>query len=141
MRSFVVAAALCAFLGALVPGTVGAVGLYVVGKEDCDCSPLVARGIYPDTLNKIQEAVAFPQIALALDRVAVELRGMLDQGGGTTTASLSEQPGVSEEVPEIREKEEKRLEKAPAVKKPRTHAKVDKKPKKKKRVTQPPRAM
>jgi hypothetical protein len=142
MRSFVVAAAMCVLLGALLPGTAGAVGLYVVGKEDCDCSPLVARGIYPDTLNKIQEAVAFPQIAVALDRVAVEVRGMLDQGGGTTTASLSEPPGVSEEVPEIKEKEEKKLERVPEVKKPKKHAKVDKtKPKKKKRVTQPPRAM
>lgn len=142
MRSIVVAAVVCVLLVGLVPGSVGAVGLYAVGKEDCNCSPLVARGVIPDTLNKLQEAVAFPQIAMALDNVAVQVKGLLEQSGATATASLSESPGAPEEEPAVKEKEEKKLEKVPEVKKRKTHAKAVKaKPKKKKRVTQPPRAM
>jgi len=143
MRSFVATAVLCVLLGGLVPGAADAVGLYAVGKEDCTCSPLVARGVVPDTLNKIHEAVAFPQIAVALDNVALHVKGLLDQGAGTTTAALSEPTGVSEEAPALKEKEEKKLEKVPAVKKSKPQAKAVKTTpkKKKKRVTQPPRAM
>jgi hypothetical protein len=140
MRSFVVAALVCVLLGGLIPGTAGAVGLYAVGKEDCSCSPLTVRGIVPDTLNKIHEALFFPQVAGMLDRVAMNIKAAADQGNGMTTAALSESPGVSEEAPAP--KEEKQLKKAPAEKKTKPQAKVSKdKPKKKKKVKVPTRAL
>jgi len=142
MRSFVVAALVCVLLGVLIPGTAGAVGLYAVGKEDCSCSPLVARGVVPDTLNKIHEAIFFPQVASALDKVALNLKAFAEQSNEVNTAALSESPGVSEEAPVVKEKEEKKLKKAPAVKKAKPHAKAAKeKAKKKKRVPVPTSTM
>jgi hypothetical protein len=65
---------------ALVPGLVGtacSAGYQVVGKEDCDCSSLVARGVYPDTLNKLHQAVYFPTVISAVDRVAMDLKSVV----------------------------------------------------------------
>lgn len=142
MRSFVVAALVCVLLGGLYPGTAGAVGLYAVGKEDCSCSPLVARGVIPDTLNKIHEALFLPQLAGALDKAALNIKAFSDQENGITTASLSESPAAPEEAPAVKAKEEKKLKKVPAVKKAKPHAKAAKeKAKKKKRVPVPTRTM
>jgi hypothetical protein len=94
MRSFVIAVvAFC--LATAVAGNSFAVGLYVVGKEECDCSPLVAKGIVPDTVNKLSEAFLFPQIAAALDQAGKEVRGML-AGFGPTSAEAAE-PSVTPE--------------------------------------------
>jgi len=143
MRSFLIAAAVCIVLAAGFPAKSDAVGLYAVGKEGCKCSPLVARGIIPDPLNQLSEALAFPQIALALDRLAVGIRDMVSQTEGPAVAALPESSVPEEEVPALKEKEEKE-EKPPAIKKkPMAKAKVKakRKPHKKKRVPAPTRAM
>ncbi len=90
-------------------GNSQAVGLYVVGKEDCDCSPLVARGIVPDTLNKLKEAFVLPQMIQALDWIALEIKGMVANLGPAPSEGLAE-PSAA---PEPTEKEKQELEKAP----------------------------
>lgn len=150
MRSFVIAAAVCVALATVWIGNAQAVGLYVVGKEDCSCSPLTARGIAPDTLNKLHEAFLVSHIAAALDKMAVELKGMFDQFG---KPPVTEASAVPAETPETKEKpavEEKPVkEKKPAIEKKSgkkdkkagiQSAKVDKS-KKKKRVKMPSRVM
>ena len=44
MRYYIVLGLVFAFLAASL-GNANSAGLYVVGKEPCDCSPLIARGI------------------------------------------------------------------------------------------------
>ncbi|MBI4963992.1 MAG: hypothetical protein HY913_12005 [Desulfomonile tiedjei] len=143
MRSFLIAAAVCIVLAASFPGKSDAVGLYAVGKEGCKCSPLVARGIIPDPLNQLSEAFAFSQIAVALDRVAVGIKGMADQLEAPAVAALPDSPTPEEDVPALKEKEEKEAKPA-AVKKKTTKtakAKAKKKVYKKKRVPVPTRAL
>ena len=142
MRSFLIAVAVCIVLVASFPGMADAVGLYTVGKEECNCSPLVARGIKPDVLNKLGEAFAFPEIALALDRLALAVRGSLSQFEAPEPAAVEEPATPEEEAPAVKEKEKE--EKPAAVKKkPMVKAKAATKKKvyKKKRVPQPTRAM
>lgn len=119
MRYVVVAGAI-----ALVVAVVGvqyswAVGFDVVGKEKCECGPLVSRGIIPDTLNKLKEALLLDKLAALLDWAAADTGALIAQVG----------PSGQEEVPET-VKEEK---KAPS--------KPSKKRVKKRRVKIPPRAM
>ena len=138
MRSFLIAAAVCIVLAAGFPVKSAAVGLYAVGKEECKCSPLVARGIIPDPLNQLSEVLLFSQIALALDRLAIGIRDVVGQNEGPALAAVPESPMPEEEVPALKEKEEK----PPAVKKkPVAKAKAKKKPRKKPRVPQPTRAL
>jgi hypothetical protein len=149
MRSFVIAvAAIC--LATALMGNAFAVGLYVVGKEECDCSPLVAQGIVPDTLNKLKEAFLFPQIAAVLDRVGQEVRAVLS-GFGPTSAQAAEPPTVTEQtdgkekaaVEKPPAKEEKpAVEKPAKSKKPTAKLKgIEKKKKKEKKVKKPPTVM
>jgi len=142
MRSFLIATAVCVVLAAAFPVKSDAVGLYVVGKEESKCSPLVARGVIPDPLNQLSDAFAFSKIALALDRLAVGIKDMIGEAEGPAMAAIPESPTPEQEVPAVKEKEEK--EAKPAIKKkPITKAKV--KPKKqlrkKPRVPQPSRVL
>lgn len=140
MRSFLIAAAVCIVLAAGFPAKSDAVGLYAVGKEECKCSPLVARGIIPDPLNQLSEAFAFPQIALALDRLAIGIRDMVGQTEGPAMAAVPESPVPEEEVPALKEKEKKpsAVKKKPVAK---AKAKAKKKLRRKPRVPQPTRAL
>jgi hypothetical protein len=144
MRSFLIAVAVCIVLVTSFPGMADAVGLYTVGKEECNCSPLVARGIQPDVLNKLGEAFAFPQIAMALDRLALAVRGSLSQFEAPETEAVAEPATTEEETPAVKEKEKEKEGKPAAVKKkPMVKAKAATKKKvhKKKRVPQPTRTM
>ncbi|HMK33798.1 MAG TPA: hypothetical protein VK463_01940 [Desulfomonilaceae bacterium] len=148
MRSISIALVSICLAAALV-GNSYAVGLYVVGKEDCDCSPLVARGIVPDTLNKMKEAFLFPQIAEVLDRIGIEVKAML-AGLGPAPAEAAETPAITEQTEGKAKTEMEKApakEEKPAVEKPAKHKKptaelkkVEKK-KTKKKVKMPPRAM
>jgi hypothetical protein len=138
-------------------GNVHAVGLYAVGKEECNCSPLVARGIIPDPLNKLKEALLLPQMAMVLDKIVVEIKGMIGQVGGPSAAASEEAIKQGEEAPELKEKqaiekkgskeevsppkeEKPALEKKPIRKpKPALHLKKDDGKKKKRRVKIPPK--
>jgi hypothetical protein len=139
MRRFAIALVVSCVLGICSAGSADAVGFYVVGKEDCQCSPLVARGIVPDTLNKLKEAFFFPQVGVVLENFASEVRAMLYQAGSRPT--LAEEADTTEEPksPTVKDTKEKKKE----VKKRVTKMKPAKKklPEKKKRVPQPPRAM
>jgi len=150
MRSIVIVAAVFVALATVWVGNAQAVGLYAVGKEDCDCSPLTARGIVPDTLNKLQEAFLLSHIAAALDKVAVEIRGMVDQiGKPPITEAATTPPELPDktEKPAITEKPEKDTKPTIDKKSEKTgkkigikSAKADKS-KKKKRVKVPSRVM
>jgi hypothetical protein len=151
MRSIFIAVVSICVATALM-GNAFAVGLYVVGKEDCDCSPLVAQGIVPDTLNKLKEAFLFTQMAAVLDRIGVEVRAML-AGFGPTSAEAAEPPKMIEQTEEKGKTEVEKppaKEEKPAVEKPvkskKPSAKLKsiekkKKSQKEKKVKVPPRAM
>ncbi len=135
-------------------GNVHAVGLYAVGKEECNCSPLVARGIIPDPLNRLHEALLLPQLAMILDKIAVGIKDMVGQIGTAPTVAPEEEIKRGEEAPELKAKPtfEKKpgkeeispKEEKPAIekksikkKKPALHLKKDQK--KKRRVKVPPK--
>lgn len=131
-----------------------AVGLYAVGKEQISCSPLVARGIVPDTWNKLGEALLVPQISWALDKLAVEMKTMLGQFGAPPVTSVAETASVSKEAiiaPNDKplEKPKELVEEKPVKKIKKAEVRKDKKdtkPKKatdkpKKRIKVPPKAM
>jgi hypothetical protein len=121
MRSIVIVATIFVALTTVWVGKSQAVGLYVVGKEDCECSPLAARGIVPDTLNKLKEAFLVAHIAAALDKVAVEIKGMVDQFGKPPETEAAITP------PEATEKEKSAIEEKPAKEKPAIDKKSEKK--------------
>jgi hypothetical protein len=121
-----------------------AVGLYLVGKEDCSCSELVAKGIYPDTINKLTEALMFPQLALVLDKVGEQVQLMLANIGapptdGSTEAALRNLEDVTDKEEKISKTEAPEIKKSPA-KKAASHLKKTAK-KKKLRIQKPPRVM
>ncbi len=124
MRSILIVAAIFVVLTTVWIGHSQAAGLYVVGKEDCDCSSLTARGIVPDTLNKLKEAFLLAHIAAALDKVAVEIKGMVDQFGKPPVVEATAVP------PETADKEKTAVEEKPAKEKPTIDKKSEKKVKK-----------
>lgn len=151
MRLFIVAIILSVITGIILPTKADAVGLYAVGKEQISCSPLVARGIVPDTWNKLSEALLAPRISWALDRLAVEIKTVLSQFGAPPTNGVTETATVikediftpKEKQPEkikeaVEEKPAKKTKKA-EVKKNSKDKKVSDKPKK--RIKVPPKAM
>jgi hypothetical protein len=143
MRAVMIAV-LCIVLAAVASQS-HAVGLYVVGKEDCNCSPLVARGIVPDALNVLKEAFLFPQLTYALDRLAQEVQTMLVQIGSPPTNGTAELKDdnattAKPEAEKIAPKDEQ-----PIIDKPIKDKKTSVTPaksikKKKKRVRIPPKA-
>ncbi|MGO9570199.1 MAG: hypothetical protein ACLP5H_21935 [Desulfomonilaceae bacterium] len=104
MRSLIIAVVVTIALAAAYVGNVHAVGLYAVGKEECNCSPLVARGIIPDPLNKLHEALMFPQLAVILDKIAMGIKDMVGQVGTTPTAAPEDAIKQGEAAPELKEK-------------------------------------
>ncbi|MGO8880014.1 MAG: hypothetical protein ACLQMS_10950 [Desulfomonilaceae bacterium] len=67
-----------------------AVGVYTPGLERCDCSPLVQRGVIPDTWNKLTEALLIPQISWAIDRLTIEAKAVISQFGQPPSSEISE---------------------------------------------------
>ena len=155
MRSFTIAVMVTIVLATACVGNVYAVGLYAVGKEQCNCSPLVARGIIPDPLNKLKEALVCSQLAQVLDKIVVELKGMVAQVGAPSVGAY-EEATKEEEIQGIKEKptlekkpgkeEGPAKEEKPAIekksikgKKPALQLKKDETKKKKRRVKIPPK--
>jgi len=151
MRSFTIALAICLFSAVSFTGNAGAVGLQAVGKEECVCDPLVARGIVPDTLNKIKLALVFPEFGIALDRFAVEMKAILGQFGLTNgqpegAERIAKAEPTEKALDKAKEKEKDVREVAPKHKKKKKIAKAStkkraKKAAKKKRVKMPTRAL
>jgi hypothetical protein len=81
MRCVVVAGAIALVVAAAGAQCSWAVGYTVVGKEKCECGPLVSRGIIPDTLNKLKEALFLDRLAFILDRLAADGRALMAQVG------------------------------------------------------------
>lgn len=132
MRYLFVATAFIALLAAGSATFVQGAGLVAVGREGCDCSPLVARGIVPDTVNKLHLAVYFPEMAGAVERFAEEFR--------TVFSNVIGPKAVAAEATPVSVEAEKTTEEAPAVKKEAAPepAKKAKKPKQTKRLKRPP---
>ncbi len=142
MRYFIVLAVVFAVF-AFFLGNAGAAGLVAVGHEPCDCSSLVARGIIPDPLNKLADMLYFPQVASALDSVAVEVRSMLTPAETESTVEPEEEAKEPKEKSTLEEKREapaKETIRPSEKKKTVAHAKKATQ-KKKKRVKMPGRAM
>lgn len=154
MRSFIIAVLVTIALAAAFVGNVHAVGLYAVGKEECNCSPLVARGIIPDPLNKLHEVLLLPHIAMVLDKIALGIRDMVGQTGGPSAVAPEEAIKKGEEAPELKEKpaiekksgkeeiapkEEKPATEKKSIKKKKPAMELKKDQKKKKRVKIPPK--
>lgn len=138
MRSLVVAVTVCIMIAGALAQRSEAVGFEVVGKEDCKCSPLVARGIIPDTLNKLKEAFVFPSLFVVVERVAGEIKAITSQFGAKPMAAV--EPSIPPPALEKKtEPKEKPVEMKPVKEKKAKSAK--KKPSKARRIKQPPRAM
>ncbi len=105
MRYFIVFAVVFAVF-AFFLGNAGAAGLVVMGHEPCDCPSLVARGIIPDPLNKLADMLYFPQVASALDCVAVEVRSMLTPVETESTVEPEEEAKEPKEKSTLEEKPE-----------------------------------
>jgi hypothetical protein len=143
MRSLVVALAVCTMFLSALAGRAQAVGFDVVGKEDCKCSPLVARGIVPDTLNKLKEAFVFPSLFVVVERMAGEIKAIVSQFGVKPMAAL-EPPLPTPSLEKKTEAKEKPIEIKPLKEKSKEKKKKTAKKKstsKKRRIKQPPRAM
>ncbi len=66
-----------------------AVGVYTPGQEKYDCSPLVQRGIIPDTWNKLTEALLIPQISWAIDKLTIEAKAFIGQFGQPPSSDIA----------------------------------------------------
>lgn len=117
-----------------------AVGYYAVGKEDCRCSPLVERGIIPDTLNQLGEALILPRLGWAIERLALELRAVASQFGPKTETAAVEISDKKEPLYDI-EEPPKLEKKSPADQKIQKPKKKTKDTAKKKRVRVPTRTL
>jgi hypothetical protein len=58
-----------------------AIGVQVAGEGECRCSPLTAAGIVPDPLNNLKEASGWRFAAALIDKIALEIRGVMSQLG------------------------------------------------------------
>ncbi len=94
MRSFFVATVICAFVATALLGSAQAAGTYVAGKEEGDRSSLSARGVIPDTLNKVSHAFPLAFIGRVIDRIAGEVKAILGQFGIQTRPHVSA-PGIA----------------------------------------------
>ncbi len=154
MKSLVMALVMTVAFNVFYASQAGAVGLYAVGKEQISCSPLVARGIVPDTWNKLTEALLVPQISWALDKLAVEMKTVFSQFGAPPAASVAETASVTKEdivapIDKVKDKPKEVVEEKPAKKIKKAEVKKDKKDTKdkktsdkpKKRIKVPPKAM
>ena len=142
MRYIIVLAVVFA-LTALCLGNAVAAGLVPRGSEPADCSPLVARGIIPDPLNRLADMLYFPQVASALDSVAVEVRSMLARPSEEAAVEPEAEVKEPKEKSSLEEKPEAPAKEAirPSEKKKRVAQSKKPSQKKKKRVKMPGRAM
>jgi len=145
MRSLLAAVAMVLVIAMAMPSSSFGVGFYRVGAEDPVCSPLVARGIVPDTLNLLSEAFPMRQVGLALDSIAVNVREFTTQIGQPPDAEIAMAAASKRELPpEIEEpaKVEKKPVPPPKVVKDKKQAKTAtaKSTAKKKPVKTPPKA-
>jgi hypothetical protein len=81
MRYVIIATVLSVLTVAGGLETARAVGYDIAGKEKCVCSPLVSRGLVPDTLNSFTEALVFPRFGFLAERLALEVKAILGQFG------------------------------------------------------------
>ncbi|MCX5862326.1 MAG: hypothetical protein NTW27_09450 [Deltaproteobacteria bacterium] len=139
MRAIIIVVAISVFLWGDCVSNSYAVGYYSVGKEDCACSPLVARGIVPDTLNQLKEALMLPRLGSVLERLAVDFREMLTQFAAKPNDTVSE-PVTRKEPPVEIEEPTKVEKKNITIGKPNKLKKVVKDPSKKKRLKVPTKA-
>ncbi len=95
MRYFLVSLLCVAALFAFSSNSL-AVGVYTPGNERCDCSPLIQRGVIPDTWNKLTEALLIPQICWAIDRLTIEAKAVIDQFGQPPANEISEVSAAKE---------------------------------------------
>lgn len=128
MRYVVVAGAIALVVAAVGVQCSWAVGFDVVGKEKCECGPLVSRGIIPDTLNKLKEALFLDKLASVLDWIAADGGALMAQVGPSSHREVRETVYPTADTGVV--KEEKKAPSKPA-----------KKRVKKRRVKIPPRAM
>jgi hypothetical protein len=131
MRHVFILSVFCVLLTVSMLGTADAAGYVAAGKERPECPSLVARGVYPDTLNKLKEALVFPRLGFAIERLAEEIRAVLDQFGTRVALERRGQISVEPALRELQERVEEEKKPAP------TH----KKPVKKRRIKVPPRAL
>lgn len=120
MRSLCACTILCCMVALACAGSSFAVGFYTPGKEECKSSPLQARGKVPDVLNQLADAVVFPSVIRALDKLAGEIKAILGQFGVRT----SQHYPLHEVTPE-----------------PKTSAKKPQKPRRLKKIKRPPRPL
>ena len=125
MRSFVVTMAVCALLATGFAANALAVGVYVAGKEDCKCSPLVAAGIVPDMLNTLAAMPFWRVLNGVAERLAAGVHAMLNQTGGAPTlaaAGPETPPSIApaEKKPVAKPKKATKKTKARKVKRPPT---------------------
>ena len=140
MRSHIIALAICVSLWTGFLANAHAAGYYSVGKEDCNCSPLVARGIMPDTLNQLVEALAFPKIGWAFERLATEIKLIASQFGPKPTPEIADAIEKKEVSAEI--EEPIKVEKKPVLREKKGKVKkTAKETSKKKRVKVPTRTL
>jgi hypothetical protein len=142
MRYFIVLTVVFA-LTALCLGNAAAAGLVARGTEPCECPSLVARGIIPDPLNRLADMLYFPQVASALDSVAVEVRSMLARPNEEATVEPEEEAKETKEKSSLEEKPKAPAKEAirPPEKKKRVAQSKKPSHKKKKSVKMPSRAM
>ena len=82
MRLTIITGMVCVMVCVIWLGGAQAIGNYVVGQEKCDRTSLNARGIIPDTMNKIKEVFVVPSFVVkAIDTVAGEVKAILSQFG------------------------------------------------------------
>ena len=94
-----------------------AVGVTVAGKEECKCSPLVAKGIVPDTLNNLKLAFTFPAVGKIVNGIVGHFKAMLGQFGVKTRKQLPEPTEVK--TPKPKKKIARKIKKKKRVKIPR----------------------
>ncbi len=135
MRSFVVAVVFSILALGTIWEPAGAVGFDVAGKEKCICSPMTARGIYPDTLNCLKEALILPRLGFIAERLAGEIKAILGQFGIQSAGDPRGRVEPAKGIPGLKtdaDKKKKRLAESRKGKKSRE---------KKRRVKLPPRAL
>ncbi|MCL5125449.1 MAG: hypothetical protein M1511_13330 [Deltaproteobacteria bacterium] len=120
MRYFLVSLLCVAALFAFYSNSM-AVGVYTPGKELCDCSPFVQRGVIPDTWNKLTQALLIPQICWAIDRFTIEAKAVINQfGQPPETAEVSTAKEIRELKDEPPPLEKEKVKKAVEKKKKTT---------------------
>ena len=123
MRSFIVTMAVCALLATGFAANALAVGVYVAGKEDCKCSPLVAAGVIPDPLNTLASLPVWRVLNAVAERLAAGVQGLLNQTGAAPTLAAAEPEAPSASIAAAEKKpvaKSKKKKKARKIKRPPT---------------------